>query len=52
VAAGQLAGLVGSDARFGEVASAINTAGRVLFGIGTGVVLGWVASEASRGRAH
>jgi len=29
---------------------AINGAGRILFGIGTGIVIGWVAYEASRGR--
>ena len=29
---------------------AINGAGRILFGIGTGIVIGWAAYEASRGR--
>ena len=29
---------------------AINGTGRILFGIGTGIVIGWVAYEASRGR--
>ena len=29
---------------------AINSAGRVLFGIGIGIIIGWVAYEGSRGR--
>ena len=32
------------------VGSALNSAARVLFGIGIGIVLGWVAYEASGGR--
>jgi hypothetical protein len=47
VALGHVAGVVGTDPRLEQLASAINTTGRVLFGIGAGVVLGWVASEAS-----
>lgn len=50
VALGHVAGIVGTDPRLEQLAIAINTTGRVLFGIGAGVVLGWVASEASRTR--
>lgn len=31
--------------------TAVNSAARVLFGIGIGIILGWVAYEGSRGRA-
>ena len=31
---------------------ALNGTGRILFGIGTGIVIGWVAYEASRGRSR
>jgi hypothetical protein len=31
--------------------TAVNSAARVLFGIGIGIILGWVAYEASRGRS-
>lgn len=33
-----------------ESGFAINSAARVLFGIGVGIILGWVAYEGSRGR--
>ena len=41
------------DAMGGALASgtAVNSAARVLFGIGIGIIIGWVAYEGSRGRS-
>ena len=41
------------DGLGGALASgtAVNSAARVLFGIGIGIIIGWVAYEGSRGRA-
>jgi hypothetical protein len=49
----RLSDLTRSDVGLGAelpVGSALNSAARVLFGIGIGIVLGWVAYEASGGR--